>query len=245
MGDIKEKDDVGTESEKETDDLPDDGSDIENETDDLPDDGSKETNEESKSENEVPNDVHDLPDDGAETTNTIDDLPDDGSEVQNDNSEDKKDTSHFEDGNKYKNLLPNHKYEVNGYEYETDSQGRIIKSCGRLRVEDGDRSNYAQAKAGGEDRKKTDDGGHLIARRFGGSSGLDNMVAMDSKLNRGDYKKLEDALEKAVKDGKTVHVKIHVKYDGDSKRPTSIRVAYTVDGVTRVKTFKNGGENGK
>lgn len=42
---------------------------------------------------------------------------------------------------------------------------------------------------GREDRLVTDDGGHLIASIFNGSGNLDNLVPMDSNLNRGAWKK--------------------------------------------------------
>ncbi len=48
----------------------------------------------------------------------------------------------------------------------------------------------------GEDRLPDDDGGHLIARMFGGSKDIDNLVAQSKYINRsfkenGDWYKLE------------------------------------------------------
>ena len=37
---------------------------------------------------------------------------------------------------------------------------------------------------GGEDRLPDDDGGHLIARMFGGSKDIDNLVAQSKFINR-------------------------------------------------------------
>ena len=45
------------------------------------------------------------------------------------------------------------------------------------------------------DMRKTDDRGHLIADRFNGSGGIENLVPMDSDLNQhGDYMKMENTL---------------------------------------------------
>ena len=121
-------------------------------------------------------------------------------------------------------LKENSKYEVNNYSYETDSKGRI-KSCeGALKLEDAPRNVDHQVKAGGKDRLETDDGGHLIATRFDGSGKIDNIVPMDSNLNRGEYKKMENSWSKELEKGNNVDVKINCKYQGDSKRPTEIDV---------------------
>lgn len=47
-------------------------------------------------------------------------------------------------------------------------------------------SNYAQKVAESEDRLHDDEGGHLIASIFKGSGDLDNLVPMNSNLNKGD-----------------------------------------------------------
>ena len=136
-------------------------------------------------------------------------------------------------------LLPNTSYEVNGYKYKTGDKGRIIKANGQLKLEPGERDLNAQKKAGGEDRKSGDQGGHLVADRFGGAGGVENLVAMKSELNQGDYKKMENDLAKAISQGKEVTVSIDVKYDDDSQRPSSITVTYTIDGETLKKVFTN------
>lgn len=136
-------------------------------------------------------------------------------------------------------LLPNSEYESNGYKYKTDDRGRVVNVSGNIKLEPGQRDLNAQAKAGGDDRRQGDQGGHLIADRFGGSGGSENLVPMRSELNQGDYKKMENDLAKAVSEGKQVTVSVDVKYDADSKRPSSIAVSYTIDGETFKKTFTN------
>lgn len=66
------------------------------------------------------------------------------------------------------------------------------------------------------------------------------MVAGDSKLNQGDYAKLENSLAEAVKDGADVRMKVEPVYSGDSNRPDEFRVSYTIDGDKEVVVFKNG-----
>lgn len=156
--------------------------------------------------------------------------------------------SHFDENNRYK-LKPNETY-VTGegnYEYSTDKLGRIKHCKGLLELHpENDRNNYAQRKAGGADRhtgeiegQGKDDGGHLIGRRFGGSKEIDNIVAQDSHLNRGEYKKMEDdwqsRLEEKDENGDQkyhVQVDIRCKYNDrregtgerDSERPSEIFV---------------------
>ncbi|MBQ9082753.1 MAG: DNA/RNA non-specific endonuclease [Clostridia bacterium] len=83
-------------------------------------------------------------------------------------------------------LRPNESYESNRYYYETDNRGRIKHCEGTLRLEEGKRYNNHQTHSGGEDRRERDEGGHLIARQFGGSGRIDNLVPMDFDLNHGE-----------------------------------------------------------
>ena len=97
-------------------------------------------------------------------------------------------------------------------------------------------------KIGGQEYRAEDDRGHMIAYRFGGSGRLENLVPMDEKLNRVDFKKLENTLADAVKDGAEVKLKVEPVYEGDSKRPSEFRVSYSIDGDKDVVVFKNGSE---
>jgi len=145
--------------------------------------------------------------------------------------------AHF--AGKYK-LKPSTTYNVNGYTYKTDHLGRIKSVEGKLKLQSGTRNTTHQKKAGGTDRLKTDDGGHLIGTRFDGSGKIDNIVPMNSNLNRGAFKKLENIWEKALKNGQNVDVKITPKYTGNSARPDSFNIKQTIDGVKkRTYTLKN------
>ena len=152
---------------------------------------------------------------------------------------------HFEKKYKLKEEAQEYEAGEGKYKYETDKQGRIKRCYGELELHpDNERNNYAQRKAGGEDRRtgeinSKDDGGHLIGRRFGGSAEVDIIVAQDSKLNRGEYKKMEDNWESYLKETNEngeqkyhVNVDIRCKYNEvkedtgkkDSERPSEIYV---------------------
>lgn len=148
-------------------------------------------------------------------------------------------------GNIYKidgyELLPNSKYTIDGVTYKTDDHGRIISCDGNAKTTpDGERDLKAQNKAGGEDRKPGDQGGHILARIFGGAKGIENMLAMrGAAINQSVYKRMENELAKALEDGKEVDVHVDVEYEGDSQRPSKITVKYTIDGKETVVQFDN------
>ena len=137
-------------------------------------------------------------------------------------------------------LKPNIKYESNGYKYTTDELGRIkTANAKELRLEEGCRNSTEQTKAGGIDRKDTDDGGHLFARIFGGSERIDNIVAMDRSVNRGEYKKIENQLASALADGKDASMNVKLEYMGESQRPSKIIVKYSIDGEKSRRVINN------
>ncbi len=129
--------------------------------------------------------------------------------------------------------------EINGYKFVQDKIGRTISSEGKLRLEpDTKRNKSMQLEAGGKDRLKTDSGGHLIGRQFGGI-GEKNLVAQDSILNKGPYNRLETKWADAIKNGDKVNVKIEPKYTGKSTRPDSFKVSYSINGEKFKTTFSN------
>lgn len=81
-------------------------------------------------------------------------------------------------------LEPNTTYELNGNTYTTDEQGRIIRCEARPeRSPENPRDVNAQIQAGGEDRRPSDQGGHIVGRDLNGDGGAGNLVAMDSRIN--------------------------------------------------------------
>nr|WP_275044797.1 DNA/RNA non-specific endonuclease [Staphylococcus epidermidis] len=110
-----------------------------------------------------------------------------------------------------------------GHVYRTDHKGRIKEVyADDLSLHDGGRNSYAQRTVGREDRLPDDDGGHLIARAFGGSKDIDNLVPQSKYINRsfkenGQWYKMEKEWQKAIKKGREVkNIKIEVQYRGDS-----------------------------
>lgn len=75
----------------------------------------------------------------------------------------------------------------------------------------------------------SDEDGSMIARIFGGSGELDNLVTMDKIVNRSDYRIMENQWKNALQESKEVKVTIDVVYDGASKRPKEFNIIYSID----------------
>lgn len=137
-------------------------------------------------------------------------------------------------------LLPNTTYELNGNIYTTDDKGRII-SCEAKpqRSPENPRDNRAQERAGGNDRKTNDQGGHIVGRDLNGDSGNGNLVAMDSKINQSDYKRMENDIKTALDEGKDVTTKTEITYNGDSERPDRITATVSTDDKDTIYKFDN------
>lgn len=137
-------------------------------------------------------------------------------------------------------LLPNTSYEINGNCYKTDKKGRLISWNGDPKyTPENERDTAAQTEAGGEDRQDGDDGGHLVARVLGGSAGKENIVPMRNTINRGDYKKIENEMIEAKKQGKDIPDSGRVIYEGDSTRPAKIERTVVIDGKKTELTVDN------
>jgi hypothetical protein len=143
-------------------------------------------------------------------------------------------------------LLPDTKYELNGYRYETDDNGRISSAEGVLHMKNREgrlpiRDSIEEIGKG--DQRETDDRGHLIGDQFDGSNGLENMIPQDAEINRNDFKNFENELASRVKAGAEVEVNIEPVYEGDSRRPTDVVVTYSINGVEDMRIFPNGEES--
>lgn len=135
---------------------------------------------------------------------------------------------------------PNTIYKLNGNVYTTDGNGRIIICKAKpVRSPENPRDNDAQRQAGGEDRRPNDQGGHIVGRDMNGDGGIGNLVAMDSKINQSDYKRMENDIKIALDEGKDVTTKTEMAYNGDSERPDRITVTVTADGKDTVYKFDN------
>lgn len=158
-------------------------------------------------------------------------------------------TRYYDDNEKLyrveNNLEPNNEYEINGYKYTTDEQGRIVSVEGDLHMKNHEGRlpiKDSIEDIGKGDQKEGDDRGHLIGDQFDGSNGLENMIPQDSNVNRNDFKIFENELAKEVKDGKEVYISINVIYEEDSRRPEAIAVTYSIDGQVGSRIFHNGKE---
>lgn len=125
------------------------------------------------------------------------------------------------------------KYKDGDYSYLESEGGK--SAWGSLELTDeGVRNAYAQRMAGGEFREDTDDGGHLIGTRFGGSSELENIDAQNRGLNRGGYKTLENEWASKLENGDRVFVNVDTYKSNESDRPDAY-MGYTITEDTEGK----------
>lgn len=79
--------------------------------------------------------------------------------------------------------------------------------------------------------KGEDDRGHLIADVFGGNSNKTNIVAQKSSINRVDYKRHENLINKTIKNGGTVeNFHVIIEYENGDDRPKSFIISYVING---------------
>ncbi|HAK1938897.1 TPA: FhaB [Salmonella enterica] len=96
---------------------------------------------------------------------------------------------------------PNTVYKVDGDKtYHTDSLARPTQVEATLSPNVKDRNGYQQCKAG-KCGNLGDEGGHLIASVFNGPGEKLNLLPMDGNLNKGVWKRMENAWSKALSEG--------------------------------------------
>lgn len=141
------------------------------------------------------------------------------------------------------NLIANNKFQINGYEYETDNQGRTIVASGKLQINELGQQNRSMDDAmrivGKGYQLDVDDRGHLIGHQFNGSDRMENLVPQDSRINRRSFKELEDSLASQVKAEREVYVSVIPFYGADTRRPAGIFYLYKIDGVSQIALFPN------
>ena len=139
-------------------------------------------------------------------------------------------------------LLPNNSFERNNYIFNTDDLGRTKSVEGKLQTKDHiDRPIISESmkNIGKGFEKDSDDRGHLIADRFNGPGGLGNLVPQDKDFNRVEFNQFEKDLAKEVDKGKEVYVKIDLNYPGNSFRPDSFSVDYSINKEQFNRVFSN------
>ncbi|WP_220125622.1 DNA/RNA non-specific endonuclease, partial [Xanthomonas oryzae] len=135
---------------------------------------------------------------------------------------------------------PNAIYNVDGNKvYRTNSNGDVEYLEANLSLNTKDRNGYQQCKVG-KCGDVDDEGGHLVASIFDGPGEKLNLVPMNSNLNKGAWKTMENTWASALKEGKSVNVKIEPIYSGNSSRADRFLVRYSIDGARPVYVdFKN------
>lgn len=122
--------------------------------------------------------------------------------------------------------------EANGYTFTTDQNGTVTAK-GDLQSQTAARNSSAQVKAGGSARLADDDGGHLVAARFNGPAIDSNLSAQNSNLNRGSFKSVENAENRALQSGAKISteriafVSNDIAQDG-SRRPDAYMINDTI-----------------
>lgn len=124
------------------------------------------------------------------------------------------------------------------YHYGRDEHGKT--AYGNLQLEKGVRNAYAQRKVGGEDRRRDDDGGHMIGTRFKGASGTENLNAQNRDVNRGTYKNMENQWAESLENGSKVFVNTEAYQSEGSERPEAFMgyaITETPDGKRDWEAF--------
>ena len=120
------------------------------------------------------------------------------------------------------------------YNFRIDIIERPREAFGQVVEGKAKRSRTNQIRAGGADRRSTDEGGHYIANRFNGPSDAFNHFAQDRNFNRSAYSAMENAWDKHTREGRKVFFSIKPRYIGASRRPHHVTVTWSVDGGKRV-----------
>ncbi len=134
-----------------------------------------------------------------------------------------------------------HRITENGYDFDLDSDNRTRRAGGTVRLDSGQRrSRSVQRRAGVPDRLPSDEGGHYVAREFGGPDKDFNHFAQDGDFNRRGYRKLERDWGKMTQAGKKVTFAIIPQYPRGSRRPSAINVTYFDGKDIHVENIPNG-----
>lgn len=128
-------------------------------------------------------------------------------------------------------LLPNIQYRLKGAKYCTDKYGRITSvQIKNLKLKDGGgrlSQNVKMDTLQDGTVKPGYDVAHLFSDRYGGDNTIANLVPMTRRVNRSEYKKIENAWGRILKNnGKVKNVKIEVTWSGSSNIPEAFTVTY-------------------
>lgn len=129
-------------------------------------------------------------------------------------------------------------YSYNGYRWTTDTFGQVSRVEGVLRLDRSVRHARHQ-RAAGHAGDALDEGGHLIAARFGGFGSGPNLIPQPLNLNRGEWKLMENTWASLLEEGKEVRVVIELASKTGDVRPDAVHVRFWVDGELHERAFEN------
>ncbi|EPG8853588.1 DNA/RNA non-specific endonuclease [Acinetobacter baumannii] len=127
----------------------------------------------------------------------------------------------------------------NGTEFKTNTYGRVdeVEFQPSLTKNPRDSRQTAVGKQG----DKGDVGGHIQACSLGGTCDNFNLFPQNSNFNNSAYKKWENEIRGALKNGDTVG-KVKVSFNRtkpSNLRPDSLEVEYSINGKVKNKFFRN------
>ncbi|MCD5330483.1 DNA/RNA non-specific endonuclease [Chromobacterium piscinae] len=99
----------------------------------------------------------------------------------------------------------------------------------------------ARQTAVGKEGLVSDVGGHIQACRLGGTCDRYNLFPQDKNFNNSAYKKWENEIKRALKEGSMVDA-VSIKFSRSniaSPRPDSLFIDYLIDGKKFRKSFRN------
>ncbi|WP_142966089.1 DNA/RNA non-specific endonuclease [Enterococcus faecalis] len=142
-------------------------------------------------------------------------------------------------GQQHKDLKPNNEYQSgeHDYGYKTDELGRVSNADANLKLKT--HQGRKRHNPNTPDKQPDDHAGHIFADMFGGSPELNNLLSQAKNVNLKEYGRLERIWKKALQEGKEVFVKVKINYEGNSLRPNSFDVNYTIDGLRKSTTIQN------
>lgn len=141
-------------------------------------------------------------------------------------------TDKLSDPNLFKNNPPG------VYTYSSHDRGK--QATGQLCLCEGKRNPQAQLEAGGDARLPDDEGGHLIATRFCGSGGSENIDAQNHDVNCKGFIRREYNWANLLKGGCKIYVEISTYKPMTSDRPEAVfgfAIIETKDGKRYIDPF--------
>lgn len=128
-----------------------------------------------------------------------------------------------------RDLTPNTIITKNNFTAVTDAYGRpVLNKVTDLKLNTNKRMDVSKYRD--LSYRINDQGGHLIAHIFGGTSGKENIVPQLDKVNLSKMKRIENMVKDFKNQDYTVDYEIKTNYIGSSMRPSSFEPRIIVNG---------------